>query len=138
MDNVKQVYKKCTLCKIVKPINEFGKHSYAKDGKRAYCIECNNLFCRTKWYNPQVRRNINLKHRYGITEEQYNEMFANQNGRCAICYCAESLCVDHNHITGRIRGLLCQSCNKALGMFKEEIPTIQNAINYLTNWKNSA
>ena len=68
----------------------------------------------------------------GIRVEQYEKMFQDQNNRCAICYCEETrknsksdkpmrLCVDHDHEAGIVRGLLCHTCNTALGKFRDNI-----------------
>ena len=63
-------------------------------------------------------------------------MLANQNGKCAICATTEhrgrgNFYVDHDHSTGKIRGLLCNPCNIALGMFRDSIDTLKKAISYL-------
>lgn len=87
--------------------------------------------------NYPKRREIEWK-RQGInfTHEQYLETFVKQDGRCWICGLAQednkmALCVDHNHTTGKVRGLLCQVCNKALGNFKDSIELLERAITYL-------
>lgn len=77
-----------------------------------------------------------LKRIYGMTIKDYNKLFTLQKGCCAICgkhqtECNKTLCVDHNHETGEVRGLLCHSCNVALGLLKEDINSINNIINYL-------
>lgn len=69
------------------------------------------------WNNSPGKRRASLKHRYGITPEQWQEMFEAQGGKCALCPNtgrAYRLCVDHNHETGQVRGLLCQRCNTAI------------------------
>lgn len=82
------------------------------------------------------------KERYGITPAQYMEMLHIQNNRCAICGNEETarhnrskevqkLAVDHCHITGKVRGLLCQDCNRGIGKFQEDPVRLQNAITYL-------
>jgi hypothetical protein len=71
--------------------------------------------------------------RYGITEEEYEAIKVSQAGVCAICSSDEELVVDHCHENGHIRGLLCKQCNGALGMFKDNIQTMQRAIGYLNN-----
>jgi hypothetical protein len=78
-------------------------------------------------------RKSNLKWSYGITPEDYDKMFAEQNGRCAICgnESTKRLCVDHDHKTGKIRGLLCFDCNKALGFIHDDIRIVENIILYL-------
>jgi len=86
--------------------------------------------------NPEKVKNNDLYKKYGITLEDYNKMHKEQDGKCKICdkeesYKGYSLAVDHCHETGEIRGLLCSTCNRALGMFKDSITNLQNAINYL-------
>jgi hypothetical protein len=82
------------------------------------------------------RRNYVLIKKYGITVEQYNQLFLEQEGRCKICNRHQSefkrsLAVDHSHSTNKVRGLLCHHCNKALGHFFENVSTLENAILYL-------
>lgn len=77
---------------------------------------------------------------YGITFRDYQDLFNKQNGVCAICKLPEtrhngqnimSLAVDHNHTSGYVRGLLCANCNRAIGLLKDDINLLKNAINYL-------
>lgn len=80
----------------------------------------------------RIRRNNALKLKYGITIEDYESIFANQNGKCAICNCEfvankqrgwggkKEPCVDHNHKTGKVRGILCRQCNLSLSMIENE------------------
>ncbi|SRR6266487_1111537 len=75
------------------------------------------------------------KSRYGITPQQYEAMFVNQMGVCAICGEApgegKHLCIDHCHKTGQVRGLLCAPCNFLLGNAQDKIAVLKNAIRYL-------
>uniref|UniRef100_A0A6M3X8R9 Putative recombination endonuclease VII n=1 Tax=viral metagenome TaxID=1070528 RepID=A0A6M3X8R9_9ZZZZ len=78
-------------------------------------------------------RAYRLMREFGITLEKYDNMFTSQHGVCAICGSSpnnENLCVDHNHSTGKIRGLLCRKCNSALGVF-ENAGTLAKAQVYL-------
>lgn len=80
----------------------------------------------------------NLK-QYGITEEEYYIIFNNQNGCCKICKTHQnklksSLHIDHNHNTGKVRGLLCGKCNQGLGFFYDNIDLMEKAIEYLKNY----
>lgn len=80
----------------------------------------------------------NLKRDFGITLDYYNILFEKQKGLCLICNCPQSsdnrsLCVDHNHETGEVRGLLCDKCNRGLGLFCEDINILNKAIKYLQN-----
>lgn len=98
---------------------------------------CNSHYHKIKWAsgyrtdshtNPDKLRERHLKHRYGITLAEYNAMLAAQDGKCAICqrttdgdmYVRKgaTFCVDHNHDSGKVRGLLCHDCNLAVGYVK--------------------
>jgi hypothetical protein len=81
---------------------------------------------------------------YGITLSEYRSLLQKQDSRCAICGQIESainwktkekksLAVDHCHSTGKVRGLLCQSCNTALGSFNDDVSLLAKAIAYLSN-----
>ena len=74
-------------------------------------------------------RTVGLLKKYGITPEQWEEIYDNQEGRCFICGKHQSqqnrrLCVDHNHKTGKVRGLLCVSCNAKLGWFENNFDKV--------------
>ena len=83
------------------------------------------------------RRAENLKSTFGISLEFYNQMLVAQDGACAICGSRHwggrwnSPCVDHDHVTGKIRGLLCLQCNRGLGNFKDRIDILARAIAYV-------
>lgn len=75
---------------------------------------------------------------YGITLEKFNKMMLEQNNCCAICkkaYKEKSLCVDHCHVTGKVRGLLCNKCNKALGLLNDNCELLKTAASYLERFK---
>jgi len=86
-------------------------------------------------------RDRHLELTYGLTNEEYEKMLLNQDSRCAICYKHEdskarngsikNLSVDHCHITGKVRKLLCSKCNSLLGMANESKETLYAAIKYL-------
>lgn len=100
-------------------------------------------------YNGHAK---NLRDRYGMSVDDYNRMLVEQKGVCAICECPEMrkkthrsgrvrlnpLCVDHNHVTGKVRGLLCQNCNNGISRFEENIEHMANAISYLEKHKAPA
>lgn len=71
--------------------------------------------------NPRRQKHANLWHKYKLTLTQYEKMLENQKGLCLLCDEAGPLTVDHDHDTGRIRGLLCIGCNGALGRFERNI-----------------
>lgn len=96
---------------------------------------------RSKAERPAVERRSKLKIAYGITPEQYDEMHNSQGGVCAICRKPETvvdpkkglrrLAVDHDHVTGRVRGLLCINCNNGLGRFGDSPERLAAALAYL-------
>ncbi len=77
-----------------------------------------------------------LKYKYGMTIEQWDEMFLRQGGRCAICEEATELQVDHCHDSGRVRELLCRRCNTSIGQFQEDPELLARAAAYVTKWRN--
>jgi len=82
------------------------------------------------------RRDVRLWHRYGITEDQYNAMSASQGGVCVICKSPPGppwnlLVIEHDHATGKVRGLTCQPCNIVIGMSKESPETLEAVAAYL-------
>ena len=101
----------------------------------------------TAKYREENREQIRLKSHafkmkrdYGVSIEQYNELFTKQNGNCSICGKNQSvidrrLCVDHRHSDGKIRGLLCGRCNMAIGLLDDSTDLLADAIKYLTHWK---
>ncbi len=80
-----------------------------------------------------IERRAQLKKLYNLTTEDYDRMRAAQNDACAICArgCRRRLVIDHCHKTGRIRGLLCDACNKGIGLLRDDEPTLLAAIEYL-------
>lgn len=91
--------------------------------------------------NRKKTRNHQLKFKYGISQKQYATMFAEQDGKCCVCEKPEivknyqtnkinKLCVDHNHLTGKTRGLLCQKCNSAYGLLMESEENIISLLTY--------
>ena len=85
------------------------------------------------------RRQHGLKHLYGITLDDYDRMLVEQNNCCAICKSPEPghlhFSVDHDHKTGKLRGLLCNNCNRGLGMLGDNVERIKRALEYLTSKK---
>ena len=130
--------KVCSRCKEEKPVEAFSKLKQAKDGLRHACREC---LSKDYYDNLESRRatirNSTLKYRYGITQEEYEEIFNKQEGRCSICdktsnrYLTNNLDIDHDHNTGKVRGLLCNNCNRGIGHLQEDVNILRKAIEYL-------
>jgi Autographiviridae endonuclease VII len=146
----------CSTCEETKPVAEFNKQPGVKDGLRRECRECESkrfkAFYATNLQTQrardrkrypterEMRSNAHYKRKYGISIEEYQRMLEQQNGVCAICHQAESvtwkgraipLAVDHCHKTGKVRGLLCNRCNRVLSLFDDDIEVMKSAINYL-------
>lgn len=124
--------KLCTTCKQTKPLAQFSKKKGTKDGLQYVCKECSKKHTK-KWMaeNPSFF----LLRSYGITIEEKQEMMAKQNNSCAICkepfVSTKHTHVDHCHNSTKIRGILCNRCNTALGSFKDSPKLLQRAIYYL-------
>lgn len=85
---------------------------------------------------PERHKNTNLKSLYGVTLDEYNQMFEKQKGCCLLCSrhqveVTQRLNLDHCHTTGRVRGLLCGNCNRGIGLLKHNVVTLENAVRYL-------
>ena len=155
--------KYCKACDKTKEDDEFGNNASSSTGLTSYCKECErkrsrewkkahpekikpqrdayNLKNQSKRLeyrqdNKDVIKNNALKKSFGISMQEYLDMYLAQNGRCAICRqespdAKKVLAVDHCHKTGAIRGLLCVHCNIALGNFRDDIEVLKMAIEYL-------
>ncbi len=140
---------KCSVCKKYKIPRYFHKNKAYHNGRSNVCASCFNKERREgKWKRPSEKRHTTyLKNRhnqknqelistYGITLEQFNQMRIKQDYLCAICGKHETesnkgLHTDHCHKTNKVRGLLCNSCNLAIGQLKHNITILKKAIEYL-------
>ncbi len=141
--------KECTKCKTIKKKCLFRKNERGYFGLASWCLGCESQL--TKSYNKKNIKKIKLIKRlrrldpawikknesyvwrktYKLNHEQYELMLRNQGGGCAICgaksngasktYIRRRFCIDHNHVTGKVRGLLCVICNAGLGNFRTDI-----------------
>ena len=123
----------CPKCRSKFPATTefFYPNKGQKNNLSPYCRSCT-----LEYINSDKTRNRLYKKRYGITIEEYDLIYSKQNGCCAICGVHQSdlnkrLSIDHNHKTGRVRGLLCDRCNRLIGFSNEEIIILRNAIKYL-------
>lgn len=120
----------CERCSVNRAIRFFPPDRRRADGISTICRPCR------KKKNQLGDRNTRLLTTYGITEAEYQVMFEQQGGRCAICRGArrQNLDVDHDHKTGLVRGLLCRRCNRRLLPAATDKPEVlQRAIDYLTD-----
>jgi len=150
--------KQCRKCLELKPMLAFYVHRGTSDGRANYCATCQsattqewakNNAAKVRARNAQRSKTKKKRdHRqwwlrlYNLTQEDYTDLLEAQGGACAICRRPESvidsrtgeprnLSVDHDHITGRVRGLLCGRCNRGLGQFADSPEMLRLAAQYL-------
>lgn len=120
------------------------ENTYVRPDGRRSCRQCRREYNR-KWgadnrkndgFRKEYMRKYRMKYKYGINPEQLEHMLENQDFKCAICksYLTKP-CVDHNHETGEVRGLLCDSCNQGLGRFKDDYDLLVAAAKYLAQYQ---
>src|SRR4051794_15768316 len=100
-------HKWCPDCAEVLPLSEFVRTVQAKSGYSAYCKPCHNLRGRLSKEKLGGSRTYHLTRRYGITAAEFDYLFGQLGGLCAICRSAPAVHVDHDHATGKVRALLC-------------------------------
>lgn len=118
------------------------RKSFSSGRVSTYCKECSSKNHAAYYQRhkakilPKLESN-RIKKTYGLTPYKYKKMFEDQQGLCAICRGTTKykLNVDHDHITGKVRALLCNSCNQGLGYLQESPELLTTAINYLKFWK---
>lgn len=132
---------KCATCTATRLASEFSVSGKGR-GKRSYLnSRCNPCRRRLEIGGHRTReqyRRAHLKWAYGISLEEYNEKLARQSGVCAICNNVDAggfdLHVDHSRAKKTIRGLLCGTCNKGLGQFKDDAILLTLAAAYLESY----
>jgi hypothetical protein len=124
VDKVIPTHRTCCSCKTVKLSKEFSKCASRKDGLDIRCKPCASKSSKVQHY----------KKLYGFTAEQAKNHLENQHGSCKICGNESKLYGDHNHSTGKVRGLICNNCNTVLGHSKERIDVLLKAIDYLKEY----
>lgn len=110
-------------------------------GGKFCCSDCYKEYRKRNAKDPkELNRLYQKKTKYNISKEEYLNLFKSQNNKCAICGCEFNTkikgFVDHNHLTNRIRGLLCTKCNSLLGFANDDINILKKAIVYLENDKS--
>ena len=135
--------KTCKRCKVEKPVEAFARGR--SDGSHAWCKSCMSEYQVT--YKAKKGRdyfkNYNYMAQYGITLEEAHDLLISQNNACALCNkevswlpgFSSAAHVDHCHSTGKVRGILCGSCNTALGKLGDSVESITKVLNYLKESK---
>ena len=144
---IREGRKKCSSCHQSKFLNDFWKDKHASTGFSCQCKSCKGekhkqwrdsgggIESRTRAY----RRRSWKQHGININIEEYDNLFSQQKGKCAICGRHQSemkfrLAVDHNHTTGLVRGLLCNKCNFVVAAIESNGDKIEKAKSYIKDW----
>jgi Recombination endonuclease VII len=131
-------------CGKTKRITQFYGHRGRPGGRRAECIDCTKA-ANEKYRNcerTKLRRKAYNLRRHGLTIEEFHARLEKQDGRCPICQRkivamwhgygnGKGAVVDHDHETGRVRGIICSDCNRGLGYLKDSEANLAAALNYL-------
>lgn len=141
--------KKCIACGETKPLEEFHRNPQARDGRHPRCKPCKNAYAKGRYQNwgPEQRernRANMVRYRYGVELDLIDMLYEQQEGCCVICsrpgghpirgertFRADTLSIDHDHVTGEFRGLTCRQCNSGLGKFGDSPVTLVKAAAYL-------
>lgn len=121
----------CRVCSIEKSLNEFPRNYSYKNGVATICKLCSSTDIK---FRRDTAPHVYKASKFNTTPEHMRELL--KITKCEICGDSapshrKHLAVDHNHTTGKIRGMLCDPCNIALGKFKDKISLLENAIAYL-------
>jgi hypothetical protein len=154
--------KTCTKCKETKSVDLFARSKTHKNGISSWCKKCKSVSgsistaknkdhykqYKQEWHklnkdDPErikYLRNHHLQQTYGISLQEYEQKLALQLNKCLICSKDQStekqaFAVDHCHTTGKIRGLLCCSCNRGIGYLKDSTELLSKSIEYLKNYE---
>ena len=145
-EKAKDGTRECTICLEARPVTDFYRRRQSGHSLST-CKACTRQTSLLDWHRsvtPEVRqrrrltsRRANLKFNYGLTWEQFSAMIAAQNGCCAICKnsidfeAKKAYAVDHDHVSGKVRAILCATCNLGLGSFQDDPELLVKAANYL-------
>ena len=137
----------CSECKKTLTVDHFSLKTGSKRGYHYKCKNCHNDYVRSKWYpknshkqklssSKWKKKNKTrfLASRYKCDKNYIELLLA--HGKCQICETDSDLNIDHCHATKLVRGILCGNCNKALGLFKDDVLRMSSAISYLKKEKN--
>jgi len=135
------------------PLICFSKNKSKKDGLNYQCKKCVNFYNADHYSKNKNKISLNkkgtqreykLKKKFGLSLDDRNKMLISQEGRCAICKITlqehfeeyqHDFAVDHDHLSGKNRGLLCTKCNTGLGLFQDNSILLKKAADYLDFFK---
>lgn len=127
---------KCSGCQMMLPAADFNTDRHTPNGLARYCRSCQKPKRAMQYQqNKGTHRAAARRRKFGMDAAEYDRRLQAQHGVCAICKAppedGEVLCVDHEHNTGLVRGLLCTRCNLGLGQFRDNPAVLAAAIRYL-------
>lgn len=123
--------KLCGKCQITKNDKEFYRRASNKDGLQPWCKNCCEDYRRK---SPEIRvKSQQRKYkRKGFDPAEIQRTLIKQKGKCAICGSNnQRMCADHDHVTGKFRGVLCNNCNRALGLLRDNALYMERAADYV-------
>ena len=141
--------KKCSRCFEIKSLCEFSKDRSLKSGFVSHCKSCQHEYYRKRYPLEVVQarrkqrkfpyingkrdyKSESLWQRYGLLKEDLERMKTEQSNRCKICNkSAIRLVIDHNHLTGKVRGLLCDKCNQGVGYIENHLELLEEIDQYI-------
>lgn len=155
MSRIIRTDKTCWKCETLKPIEEFYANKSRGDGRSSACKNCSKSIAKERhdadrktynghmkeWRlkNPDRQRRYRIKANYGLVQDDFNAMLDKQENRCAVCKSTDygkgrnNWCIDHDHKTGEVRGLVCFYCNLLFGNCDDNPTILMNAIIYLSD-----
>ena len=138
----------CNKCHQVKDLEQgfylTGRKTDKADARHYVCKECTKARVNANHKaNPDAQRRRDLRRKYDISIEEYEQMLELQGGKCALCpkespggrHAQAHWCVDHDHVTGKVRELLCNDCNLVLGIIKDSPEHLGRMITYILKHK---
>lgn len=132
--------KTCKDCSRRKPVRDFRRHPGHRDGRRSVCKSCLSEREKKRYRTNRDLFTARALRKYGLTLEEHRALRDAQGGVCAICGNPETntyrgvlrrLSVDHSHVTGQVRGLLCNGCNRGIGLLGDNPEGLRRAADYL-------
>lgn len=129
--------RECTRCRKFKSYDNFPKRNNRSIGVQSVCTKCvvisNSI---RKGNNPDKYRDLHYKKKYKSSIKEFMDILDSQGGMCAICKTYQhKMCMDHCHETMKIRGILCDRCNRGIGLLKDDPNVLLSAYDYLIKHK---
>ena len=138
----------CGCCKVEKELKFFSKKCSKTNKYSSKCKECHNTYFRENWYKKNQKKHINsvtsyksrnkskvISHRLGVSEVEVAKLLREQDS-CEICNTKEHLCVDHDHVSYKVRGMLCRGCNWAIGFLGDSKESVLEKLPNILNYMN--